>query len=103
MSLSKRAIEILMHLRDDEDPDLVCCKGVWWCGEEKTSGKIANQLLRLILISKDQYSSEEVRYYHINEWGRRVLDDPNFLQEIVGLLFPNIKICETQLKTKSPS
>lgn len=87
MPLPKRAIEILMHLRDDEDPDLVCCKGVWWCGEEKTSGKIANQLLRFILISEDGYSSEDVRRYHINEWGRRVLDEPDFLLEIVKKLY----------------
>jgi len=103
MLLSKRATEILLHLRDDPDPDLVCCKGVWWCGEEKTHGKIAKQLLQFVLISEDQYSSEDVRRYHINEWGRRVLNDPSFLQEIVSILFKNIKICETQPKLKLPS
>lgn len=88
MPLSKRATEILKHLRDDPDPDLICCKGECWCGEEKTSKRIVNELLRLVLISEDGgYGlDDKVQRYHINEWGLKVLNNPNFLKEILSIL-----------------
>jgi hypothetical protein len=86
MPLSKRATEILTHLRDDEDPDLICFKNECWCGEEKTSKRVVNELLRLVLISEDSGFGEKVQRYHINEWGLKVLENPRYIRTIVRKL-----------------
>lgn len=75
--LTKRQIEILQLMVDNEDTDdgeLVLEKGEAWIGLEKTSPKTVFNLLRAMVISQDQYSVVGgFERYHINSTGKEYL------------------------------
>ncbi len=62
-----------MFLRDDKEyGDLVYEKGSgWWLGAKRTNGKLALNLIRLCLVSKQDYSDDR---YCINQSGLRALE-----------------------------
>lgn len=67
--LSKRLVHILKRMHEEE-LDLVCSKGVAYVGEEGTSKKTILKLLKLCLISCDDYSNfDKMERYVINEDG----------------------------------
>lgn len=77
MKLTDRQRKALEFLRDDEEyGDMVYEPGAgWWLGICKTNGKLALNLIRLCLISREQYSySNRYERWTINEAGRRVLN-----------------------------
>ena len=84
MRLTDRQREILQGLRQAQtDPecehDLVESGGEVWFGLERTSYAPLMFFLRNCLISEEDSGSGR---YDINEWGRRVLDDPDFEPEV---------------------
>jgi len=78
MHLTRRQRYVLEQLAsDDPDVDLTESGGQVWLGLEQTSKKLLNFLLRNILVSVE-YESGDYHSYRINEWGLRVLSDPDF-------------------------
>ena len=75
MKLTKRQREALIFLRDDDEyGDLVYEKGSGWrLGVEQTNGKLALGLIRLCLISEQEFS-DDYRCWRINESGLRALE-----------------------------
>lgn len=67
--LTARQREILELMRSGED--LVLSGLRCWCGDEQTSSRLFNFLLRNVLISRDSWQES---YYHINEAGERLLN-----------------------------
>lgn len=77
MRLTRRQREILEGLAsDDHDLDLVEDGNVVYFGLSRTSLVLVNFLLRHALIKGDSLGG--CIHYEINEWGRRVLSDPDF-------------------------
>lgn len=63
---------ILKRMNDGED--LTFSKGGgWWIGNDTTSGKLVNKLLRHCAISEDSFSSEKYKTYEINDTGKFIL------------------------------
>lgn len=61
--------------KDSEYSELVeSIPGGWWIGEDEVSGRVCWSLLRKVLISEYQYSGDNFKRYHINEWGRKSLN-----------------------------
>jgi hypothetical protein len=75
--LSKRAVEVLRHLRDhehDEDGsgELVCDGLECWYGLNRTNRRVVNQLLECCFVSSEIGGGSDL--YVINESGRRFLE-----------------------------
>lgn len=90
MYLTPRVREILIRMRNRtdteeyEDAELVeFIPGGWWIGDEKVHGRVGWFLLRHCLISSDDFTLSggyrRACHYHINEEGRKVLEDPNYI------------------------
>jgi hypothetical protein len=72
-------MNLLRRIVESEDGELVCSRpGGWWVGNEKVSGKIAMNLLRLALIRVEYNDSDSYVIYGVNQDGRRVLEDPDY-------------------------
>ena len=83
MRLTARQREILEGLRDDSSGlDLVEEGLEAWFGDERTSVRTIIFFLRHCLISLESNEGCRCRYYRINEWGCRALDDPSFEPDI---------------------
>ena len=78
---------VLRALDDDVDCDLVREGREVWYGHSRTNGTVLNALLRLCLVSADDWGHEESGYqrYTINEDGRGVVQDPNYVPRILRL------------------
>ena len=64
---------ILKRMHSGED--LTFSKGGgWWIGNDMTSGKLVNSLIRHCAISQDSFSSDKYQIYEINETGRFILE-----------------------------
>lgn len=76
---------VLRALADDVKCDLVREGGAVWYGYSQTSVSVLNSLLRLCLVSPDGYNQTGGGYerYEINEDGRAVLQDPNYVPRIL--------------------
>lgn len=73
--LTKRQIEILKIMYDNEDTDdgeIVYDKGTGYVGLEKIAPRTIFSLLRLCCISADQYGGA-IEHYHINGTGEDFL------------------------------
>lgn len=86
--LTPAAEKILKFLETEEGEGDLVVEGIEaWIGFERTSVAAVNRLLRLCLLhddSKDGAMGEcKARYYSINEEGRRVLRDANYVPMIV--------------------
>jgi len=71
--LTPKQKEILERMLEGED---LCYSkgGGWWIGEDLTTGKLINTLLSVCAISQDQYSTEKMQHYYINENGKKSLE-----------------------------
>ena len=77
MKLTKRQRELLERMAAGEE--LVESGLEVWIGDERTNMQMLLFFLRNVLMSEDAgYSGAGSRYYYINEWGRRVLIEPDF-------------------------
>ncbi len=77
MKLTNGQRKALEFLRDDEEyGDMVYEPGNgWWLGIHRTGGKLALSLIRLCLVTKEQWNnSSKCERWEINESGRRALD-----------------------------
>lgn len=77
MKLTSGQRKALEFLRDDEEyGDMVYEPGNgWWLGTHKTNGKLAFGLIRLVLVTREQFSnSDKYERWEINETGRKALD-----------------------------
>lgn len=77
LKLTRQQRKALEFLRDDKEyGDMVYEPGAgWWLGINKTNGKLALGLIRLCLVSKEQYNnSDRYECWIINESGKRALD-----------------------------
>ena len=73
--LTKRQIEILKIMYDNEDTDdgeIIYEKGIGYLGLERIAPRTIFALLRLCCISLDQYSGN-IERYHINGTGEEFL------------------------------
>ena len=78
MKLTSRQREILEGLAsDDDEMDLIQDGREAWFGGSRTNGNMIMFFLDRVLISQHE-TSPGVYRYEINEWGRRVLRDPDF-------------------------
>jgi hypothetical protein len=87
MRLSPRTREVLQTMVDHADEHegtlTHATPGGWWLGDEQVGGQIGYHLLRLCLITEESYCSDDVKHYRLNEEGRSVLTDPNYLPMIL--------------------
>lgn len=68
--ITKRQLEILRIMRDDEE-ELVYYGGEAWLGNERVSSRSLFALLRVCAISLDTFSKVGAfERYHLNETGR---------------------------------
>jgi hypothetical protein len=74
MKPTKRQLEILRKMRDD-DEELIYAQGRAFVDMEPTSGRTVFALLRLMAIRKDQYSDLACERYSINDTGRQILKE----------------------------
>lgn len=82
MKLTARQREILEGLKQAEtDPhsecDLVEDGNQVWFGNERTNHATLLVFLRNCLVTPDEFEGG-CTYFDINEWGRKVLHDPDF-------------------------
>lgn len=83
--LTRRMHEFLVALRDSEDEYAIEEAGECWVDSEKFSSRTVNRLLHLCLLSKEGSASEGVELWVLNEDGRKIIDDPQFVPPIVKL------------------
>jgi hypothetical protein len=82
MDFSRRAREVLRLMvenRDDEEGDgeLVGEKGQWWIGDERTSGRVVNELIRACVIKQlDECSGRGYAVWVAHSDADRALADP---------------------------
>ena len=78
---------VLQALDDDGNCDLVREGQEVWYGLERTNTTVLKKLLRLCLVSADDWGHAETGYerYEINEDGRGVVQDPNYVPRILRL------------------
>lgn len=77
MKLTNGQRRALEFLRDDEEyGDMVHELGNgWWLGTHRTNGKLALGLIRLIFVTREQFSNnDKYERWEINETGLRALD-----------------------------
>ena len=85
-------MRILTRLKDAEDADnmddaeVVCEGRTCFVGLDTVSKAKVYELLRLVLISDDSEQGKGVERYSLNEEGRAMVNDPNYIPKIVPLL-----------------
>lgn len=71
---------------DDNDGELVTEGVDVWYGLNRTNRIVLKRLLVLCLIRDVSLGNERVRRYEINEDGRRIIKDSNYVPQIVRAL-----------------
>ena len=90
--ISKAAMRALVRMKDAEsadnldDAEIVCEGRTCYIGLDLIAKATVNELLRLVLIRDDSDQNGKVERYSINEEGRAILDDPNYIPKIVPIL-----------------
>ncbi len=90
--ISKAAMRVLTRLKDAEDADnlddaeIVCDGRTCYVGLTSIAKATVNQLLRLVLISDDSDQGGGMERYSLNEEGRAMVNDPNYIPKIVPIL-----------------
>lgn len=72
--LTKRQKEVLSIIQYNDENDIMCDGKEVWVGWEQSNWKLVLNLLRLCVISKDSYSSGSTERFHINETGKKALE-----------------------------
>lgn len=87
MKLGAKTREVLQAMADHKDEDegtlVHSTPGGWWLGDNRVAGRIGYHLLRLCLIREQSFCSENCRYYDLNEEGREVLKNPDYVPKII--------------------
>ncbi len=74
VKITKTQILALTRMRDQEEY-LTCEKGGgWWIGPHKTNGKLAINLLRLMLVKEDGYQSVHMQHYLLTSEGEKAIE-----------------------------
>ena len=82
--LTPGAERVLRLMEKEEDGELVwSIPGGWWVGAEQVDGRCGMRLLRLVLIHDEDCGGNEMHHFTINEEGRKVLDDPDYVPIIM--------------------
>lgn len=90
--ISKAAMRILTQMKDAEDVDdfddaeIVCEGRSCYVGLDSISKATVNELLRLVLIHDDNDQGSKMERYSLNEEGRAMVADPNYVPKIVPIL-----------------
>jgi len=75
IKLTKRQLEVLRILKEEEESILFDKGGGWYAGCEPTNGKLVNSLLRLCLLRADDNNRYgQTEYYEINGSGEEALE-----------------------------
>ena len=67
-----------------DDAEVVCDKGSCYLGLDTVSKRTVNELLRLCLVGYDDSGGAE--HYTLNEEGRKMVADPEYVPIIVAAL-----------------
>ena len=74
MTLTKGERRLLQKMVDEEEELVFGRGGGWYCGNDRTSGRVAWSLIRKMLIRSDQYLDDDsYAVWDINESGRLAL------------------------------
>ena len=90
--ISRAANRILERLKAAEDSDnlddaeIVCEGRTCFVGLDTVSKATVYELLRLVLIRDDSDQGKGVERYSLNEEGRALLADPDYIPQIVKVL-----------------
>lgn len=90
--ISKTARRILEQLKSAEDVDdldnaeIVCEGRVCYVGLYTVSKAAVYELLRVVLISDDSDQGGCLERYSLNEEGRAMVNNPNYIPQIVKIL-----------------
>jgi len=85
-------MRVLLRLQEAEDADnlddaeIVCEGRDCYIGLTSISKATVNQLLRLVLIRDDSDWGGGMERYSLNEEGRAMVKDPNYIPKIVPIL-----------------
>lgn len=82
---SERLLRAMLAL-EGEDELTHATPGGWWLGTNKVSGRTCYALLRLVLIRRESDSRDTYERFTLNEDGRAILADPDYVPRIVGAL-----------------
>lgn len=80
---------LLVRILASEDRELVYERGAgWWVGDEQVGGRWARLAIVLVLLGTDSYSpaGSGLERWHVNEEGRRALEDPAYSPGIMPAL-----------------
>ncbi len=90
--ISQAALRVLTRMKQAEDADnlddaeIVCDGRAVYVGLDSISKATVNELLRLVLIRDDSDQGSKVERYSLNEEGRAMVNDPNYVPKIVPIL-----------------
>jgi hypothetical protein len=88
---------VLTWMREQEEQNtgeqLTCAvPGGWWIGCDQVSGAVGQRLLKLVAIRLDcGEPMGDYRLYTLTEYGKKMLDDINYVPEVVVALERRIK------------
>jgi hypothetical protein len=79
---------ILRAMREEEIQEIVNEDGAgWWVGQERVSGRCCLNLLRLALLKQEELDGKSgFRRYEPNSETFKVLDDPDYVPELVRVI-----------------
>lgn len=92
MTLSVAARRVLQRMKAAEDADdldnaeIVCEGRICYVGLDRTTKGVVYELLRYVLIHDDSEQGKGVERYTLNEEGRAILADPNYVPLITRVL-----------------
>ena len=90
--ISKAAMRVLTQMKAAEDTDdlddaeIVCEGRSCYVGLDSISKATVNELLRLVLVRDDSDQGKGMQRYSLNEEGRAMVADPDYVPKIVPLL-----------------
>lgn len=90
--ISRAAMRILTRLKAAEDADdlyaaeVVCEGRVCYVDLDTVSKAKVYELLRLVLLRDDSEQGKGFERYSLNEEGRAMVDDPNYVPKIISFL-----------------
>lgn len=77
---------VLRQLRDGQDQYGILDGNEFWVDDVHSNKQLLLNLLRLCLVKADSGNDERSEIYYINEDGRGVLGDPNYVPNIVSAM-----------------
>lgn len=79
--------EMLRQIQDSEEHEIIqATPGGWWIDSEEVDSRIAFALLRLCLLRQEPTNDPSFIRYTVNQEGRNVLNDPEYVPQIVSEL-----------------